>query len=119
MTPSTTIAPFGSTARVAPVIDAPAAGPDPVEVNLHLVGPGRREQADHRQQRQAFQARCADIAHHLARIGRFEDRLEFYRLGVVSRLELTTAAALYPDLMPTLNGEWEWIAVTLADFENV
>jgi hypothetical protein len=119
MTRSTNIFPLESTAQFERVADMPPADLDPVEVDLHLVEPGRRERADHQQQRRAFQARSHEIALHLARIRRFEDRVEFYRLGVVSRLELTTATALYPDLMPTLNGEWEWIAITLADFEDV
>ena len=84
---------------------------------LHLVEAGRPEKADPRQQRRAFQARCGEVAHLLARIESFEDRVELYRMGVVSRQELTTAAALYPELMPKLNGEWEWIALTLADNE--
>lgn len=111
-----TISPLEAMDRIGPIPDPPAA--DPVESDLHLVEPGRREQADHRQQRRAFHARCAEIAHRLAEIQRFEDRLELYRMGVVSRLELTTAAALYPELMPRRNGEWEWIAITLADFED-
>lgn len=113
-----TIVPLESVAHIGPVPDPPAAELDLVESDLHLVEPGRREQADRQQQRWAFYARCRDIAQWLARIPRFEDRVEFYRMGVVSRLELSTAAALYPELMPTLNGEWEWIAVTLADFED-
>jgi hypothetical protein len=91
--------------------DRPAA-------DLHLVEAGRPERADHRQQRRAFHARCGEIVHLLARIASFEDRVELYRTGVFSRRELTTAAALYPELMPTLNGEFEWIALTLADNEH-
>jgi hypothetical protein len=104
--------------RVSPVEEPPAVELDAIEVDLHLVEPGRRERADQQQQRRAFQAHCAEIAHHLARIQGFEDRVDFYRMGVVSRLELITAAALYPELMPKLNGEWEWIAVALADFDD-
>jgi hypothetical protein len=94
-----------------PAVDRPPA-------DLHLVEAGRPERADHRQQRRAFNARCGEIAHLLARIGSFEDRVELYRMGVFSRRELTTAAALYPELIPTLNGELEWIALTLADNED-
>jgi hypothetical protein len=106
-----TISPPPSATPTQPAADRPPA-------DLHLVEPGRPEQADHQQQRRAFQARCAEIAHLLARIGSFEDRVELYRMGAVSRHELTVAAALYPELMPTLNGEWEWIALTLADYED-
>ena len=93
-------------------VEADRGGPP-----LRLVDPTVPEQPDHQQQRRAFQARCGEVARHLSRIERFEDRIAFYRMGVVSRLELTTAAALYPELMPTLNGEWEWIAVTMADLD--
>jgi hypothetical protein len=106
-----TISPPASAAPSEPVVDRPP-------VDLHLVEAGRPERADHQQQRRAFHARCAEIAHLLARIESFEDRVELYRMGAVSRHELTVAAALYPELMPTLNGEWEWIALTLADNED-
>lgn len=83
--------------------------------DLHVVEPGRVEKADHRQQRRAFQDRCRTIAESLARTRRFEDRLELYRTGGFTYRELSTACALYPDLMPKLNDEWEWIALTLVD----
>jgi hypothetical protein len=105
---------------VTPLTISPTAPEVPPEagVDLHLVKPGRREKADPRQQRLALQARCLEIARWLARTGRFEDRVELYRMGVFTRQELATAAALYPDLMPTLNGEWEWIAITVVDSED-
>lgn len=114
----TTAFPLESVDRVGPVEEPLLADLEQVEADLHLVESGRPEQPDHRQQRRAFQARCLEIAVHLSRLPRFEDRVELYRMGVVSRLELSTAAALYPELMPTLNGEWEWVALTLADFED-
>jgi hypothetical protein len=106
-----TISPLPSATPAEPAADRPPA-------DLHLVEAGRPEQADHQQQRTALQARCAEIAHLLARIESVEDRVELYRMGAVSRHELTIAAALYPELMPTLNGEWEWIAITLADLDD-
>ncbi len=112
---ATTIFQPAPTDHVAPVESPPVADPGQVEADLHLVEPGRREQADPQQQRRAFQARCASLAHLLAATGRFEDRLELYRQRDFTRHELTTAAALYPELMPRLNDEWEWIAITLAD----
>jgi hypothetical protein len=45
----------------------------------------------------------------------FEERIRAYESGVFSPRELSTAAARYPDAMPTLNGEFEHIAVFLAD----
>jgi len=112
---ATTIFPPAPTDHVAPVESPAAADSGQVEADLHLVEPGRPERADPQQQRRAFQARCASIAHLLAATGRFEDRLELYRHRGFTRHELTTAAALYPELMPRLNDEWEWIAITLAD----
>jgi hypothetical protein len=106
-----TISPPPWATPAEPVADRPPA-------DLHLVEAGRPERADYQQQRRAFQVRCAEIAHLLARIESFEDRVELYRMGAVSRHELTVAAALYPELMPRLNGEWEWIALTLADNED-
>lgn len=98
----------------------PAPSAEPVQrpegVDLHVVEAGRPEKADHRQQRQALHARCEDIALRLARTWSLSDRLEIYRRATPR--ELTTAGALYPELMPTLNGEWEWIALTLADNQD-
>lgn len=94
---------------------AAAARPAP---DLHLVEAGRPEKADHLPQRRAFDSRCYEVARWLARTWRFEDRVQLYRMGVFTPHELSGAAALYPDLMPVLNGEWEWIAVTLADLDD-
>lgn len=102
----------------SPAPPPPEPATDRPPADLHLVEAGRPERADHRQQRRAFHARCRQIAQLLARVGSFEDRVGLYRMGVFSRRELTTAAALYPELMPTLNGELEWIALTLADNED-
>lgn len=94
---------------------APAARSGP---GLHLVEAGRPEQADHIQQRRAFEARCHEVARWLARTWRFEDRVQLYRMGVFTPHELSSAAALFPDLMPVLHGEWEWIAYNLADLDD-
>jgi len=83
---------------------------------LHLVRPTSREQVDRRQQRLAFAHRCEDIAFKLA-TSSTPERLAAYRSGEYSSRELSTATALRPDLMPVLNGEWEWIAVRLADLD--
>jgi hypothetical protein len=47
----------------------------------------------------------------------FAERVRAYRNGVFSRHELAVAAARHPDRVPILNGELEWIAVSLADLE--
>jgi hypothetical protein len=110
-----TIFPIETPAEDVPPVDPPASDPGPSEVDLHLVKPGHPERADHQQQRRAFQARCASLAHLLSQTKRFEDRLELYRYREFTWHELTTAAALHPELMPKLNDEWEWIALSLAD----
>jgi hypothetical protein len=45
----------------------------------------------------------------------FEERVRAYATRVFSPRELSTAAARYPEKMPTLNGEFEHIAVFSAD----
>jgi hypothetical protein len=83
---------------------------------LHLVEPGVPEQADHQQQRAAFWQRCEDIARRLA-ASTLRERLAMYRGGEFTYRELSTATALRPDLIPILDGEWEWITVTMADLD--
>lgn len=45
------------------------------------------------------------------------ERIRAYRSGVFSHRELFRAAAREPERMPVLNGEYEWIARTLADLD--
>ena len=47
----------------------------------------------------------------------FEERVRAYTTRVFGAQELSTAAARFPEAMPTLNGEFEHIAVFLADNE--
>lgn len=47
----------------------------------------------------------------------YQERLRAYRAGVFSRRELSIAAAWLPGDMPILNGEYEWIAASLADLD--
>ncbi len=63
--------------------------------------------------RRTFQRRCEKLAASLASAGTFGERIEIYE-GRTSR-ELSTASALCPDLMPLLNGEFEWIALQSPD----
>jgi hypothetical protein len=44
-------------------------------------------------------------------------RLAQYRAGKLDLAELSAWAARYPDEAPTVNGEVEWIALTLADLD--
>jgi hypothetical protein len=44
-------------------------------------------------------------------------RLEAYRSGPFSRRERTIWACCYPEEVPILNGEVEWIALTMADLD--
>jgi hypothetical protein len=57
-----------------------------------------------------------DVAGILARMS-FAERVRAYRNGVFTAHELSVAAAREPDRMPILNGEFEWIAVSLADLD--
>ena len=41
-----------------------------------------------------------------------EERVRAYASGVFTLRELSAAAAVRPDLMPIVNGEYEWIALT-------
>lgn len=43
----------------------------------------------------------------------YEERVRSYRSGALSRHELAVAAGRLPEEMPTLNGEFEWIAIDL------
>ena len=40
-----------------------------------------------------------------------EERVRAYATGVFTRRELNAAAGVRPDLMPIVNGEYEWIAL--------
>ena len=45
------------------------------------------------------------------------ERCRAYRNGTFSRAELMRAVALEPERLPTINGEFEWIAPSLADLD--
>ena len=63
--------------------------------------------------RAAFQRRCERLAGRLDSAETLPDRTAIYT-GKTYR-ELSTASALCPDLMPLLNGEFEWIVLQSAD----
>lgn len=44
-------------------------------------------------------------------------RIAGYRAGKLSIVDLSVWAARYPDEVPTVNGEVEWIGLTLADLD--
>jgi hypothetical protein len=73
--------------------------------------------SDRRQRHRTFLKECEDLAWRLATSDRPE-RIAIYNSPIVSYHELTIAAALRPDLIPTINGEWEWIALTLGDHDR-
>jgi hypothetical protein len=52
----------------------------------------------------------------LDRLGAAE-RLARYRAGEFSRAELVLWTARYPEEVPIVNGEVEWIALALADLD--
>ncbi len=47
----------------------------------------------------------------------YEERVRAYRSAAISVHELHLAAAWFPDQLPLLNDEYEWIAVSLVDNE--
>jgi hypothetical protein len=47
----------------------------------------------------------------------YVERVRAYRSGALSARELATAAGWFPEEMPLLNGEYEWIAISLVDLE--
>jgi hypothetical protein len=56
----------------------------------------------------------AEVADMLERMT-LPERVRAYSTGSISRHELTIAAAREPERMPMCNGEFEWIALSLAD----
>ena len=60
--------------------------------------------------------RRRDIAGVLAAMT-FAERIRAYTKNTITRQELNAAAAREPERMPTLNGEFEWIAWNLADLD--
>jgi len=66
--------------------------------------------------------RVVDLAQEdsfLVRLDRMSpsQRLRAYRSGAFSRAERARWACRYPDEVPTVNGEVEWIALTSADLD--
>lgn len=57
-----------------------------------------------------------EVAIVLAQMTR-EERVRAYATGVFTLRELNAAASVRPDLMPIVNGEYEWIALTTADLD--
>lgn len=64
----------------------------------------------------ATKIRRQDIAGILAMMT-FAERTRAYAKETFTRRELNAAAAREPERMPTLNGEFEWIAWNLADLD--
>jgi len=59
---------------------------------------------------------AAEVATVLAAMS-YEERMRAYRSGALSAHELAVAASWFPEEMPILNGEFEWIAISLVDLE--
>ena len=57
-----------------------------------------------------------DVAARLARMP-LDERIKAYREGTFTHDELNAAAASDPHGVPIRNGEYEWIALTLADLD--
>ena len=58
----------------------------------------------------------ADRVARLSRLGAV-GRLARYRAGNLDRADVAAWAAHFPDEIPTVNGEVEWIACRLADLD--
>jgi hypothetical protein len=60
------------------------------------------------------QPRCSDPPDRVAQISRLDPsgRLGSYRAGKLGLAELSVCAARYPDEVPMVNGEIEWIGLT-------
>ena len=61
---------------------------------------------------------CPDLprTHRLDALGR-TGRLRAYQSGELTRDDLFTWAARYPEEPPTVNGEYAWIGLMLADLD--
>ncbi len=97
--PSTVLDPPASTA-VLPAPIAPVAPPVVRPLPAPIEAP-RREPS---------------IAERIDALGP-SGRYRAYQHGLLSRRELFTWAARYPDEVPLVNGELPWIALTLADLD--
>lgn len=75
-------------------------------------GPRRRAKAA--PSRRAPTEIAAEVATVLAGMT-YEERVRACRSGAISARELAIAAGRFPQEMPLLNGEYEWIAVSMAD----
>jgi hypothetical protein len=58
----------------------------------------------------------SDRVAHLGSLGA-SGRLAHYRAGKLDLADLSIWAARYPEEVPTVNGEVEWIGLTLADLD--
>jgi hypothetical protein len=61
-------------------------------------------------------SRPLDHISRLARLGK-AGRLARYRAGELSKADIAAWIANYPEEVPTVNGEFEWIARRLVDVE--
>jgi hypothetical protein len=111
------------------VVDTRAVDPETTPV-IELPLPGRASLKRRRPARSAHLDRtpdpcpdpanmlrreCEGIARTLASTTDLLERIDLYKeVGIP---KLARAAALCPDLMPILNGEFEWIALTMADID--
>ncbi|HEX4306480.1 MAG TPA: hypothetical protein VHZ54_10610 [Solirubrobacterales bacterium] len=59
---------------------------------------------------------AAEVATVLAGMS-YVERVRAYRSGALTAHELAVAAGWFPEEMPLLNGEFEWIAISSVDLE--
>lgn len=62
---------------------------------------------------------CCGLSAHVEELDRLgpEGRISSYRKGRLSAHQLAAWATRYPDEVPIVNGEFEWIGITLADLD--
>lgn len=103
-----------------PVVRRPAGrvdrrGVEPDRIRSRATAPASPKPATAAppQGRRALRRECEEIAVALAATTDPGERIELYRRSGVAKL--ARAAALRPELMPLLNGEFEWLTLTMAD----
>jgi hypothetical protein len=94
-----------ATAVVEATPATPEAKPPEVEVDLDAI-----------LEKENGEAPAPDFVTELERMGPAQ-RLVAYRLHFKNLNQVCTFAARYPDEVPVVNGEFEWIALTLADLD--
>lgn len=81
----------------------------------HLDCQPASDDLSHADLRRLHQSDALRVAEALQSADSLGERIDIYRSN--QRRLLAIAASLWPELMPTLNGELEWIALSTADID--